>query len=315
MKEDKITYIQKSKLYIKLMLNINQWSGIEKKDIDLWLSNFSDFDDGDKYYIYKLLVNIIYFSEDDVLSILKDGIYNSLFYDDILQRQLEAGFQLRNQFLDNMVKSKISESYFIPLLDASKPHESGLSVMRQLVQNEIIKPEQSCFDSNITCEFDKSKYKQMIIVDDCVGSGNQITDFWNKKKIKVKDSEILFKNWILSENISVKYLTLFGYDKNIDKIQKAIPELKIICAKMLSDIHRVFNNPTYIWSDINESLSFQKILTEININSYGYDGLDFAFVMHKTIPDWSLPIFWKDDSEFNCLLRRKNSNVRSVQSL
>lgn len=96
-------------------------------------------------------------------------------------------------------------------------------------------------------------------------------------------------------------------------MRKDIPELKIICTRYLSDYHRVFSDDNYIWNDNKERDNalalFESLTKNVGISLKGYKGLDFAFIMHKTIPDWSLPIFWKYNNDWNLLMRRKNSNV------
>lgn len=316
MTEENSSYIQKCKMFIKMMTSLQQWSGVSNADIDLWLNNFIDSTEEELFYIYKLLVNLIYFSEQDVNNILKDGLYNGLFYNDILDSQIENNFQLSKHALNSIVKEKITESYFIPLLDASKPHESGNYIMRQMVQNNLITTNQSGFPSTLAEIFDVNKFKRIVIVDDCVGSGQQLNSFWNESTLKYDNTLVLFKDWVKLHDISANYLTLFGYEDNILEIQKNIPELNICCVKMLRNIHRVFGSESYIWKNETERLKAKKVLEQVlkekDIPLYGYQNLDFAFVMHRTIPDWSLPIFWKENDDFKCMIRRKNSNDLSI---
>ena len=109
------------------------------------------------------------------------------------------------------------------------------------------------------------------------------------------------------------YLTLFGYNESIKHLQKEFPELNIVCVRMLNNQHRVFSDTSYIWDNNEEKTRAFDLLNSLaqnaGISIYGYKGLDFAFIMHKTIPDWSLPIFWEENSNWKPLLRRKNSNA------
>ena len=112
--------------------------------------------------------------------------------------------------------------------------------------------------------------------------------------------------------IVANYLTLFGYNKSIYNLQKEFSNLNIYCVRELNDQHRVFSDSSYVWKDENEKAKafdlFNSLAENAGVPIYGYKGLDFAFIMHKTIPDWSLPIFWKQNSDWKLLLRRKNSN-------
>lgn len=307
-------YITKFKMFIKLMISDQHWSGISKIDIENWISNFSEIPTEEKYLIYKLLTNIIYFSEKDVEYILKIGVYNNLFGDIILQKQLEHKFQLSIKALENIVQEKFQKTCFIPLLDSLAPHESGNYINRLLVQKGIIQQYQSVFPHNIVKAVNEHGFNRIIIVDDCVGSGDQLRDFWNSTSLTLENKKtILLKEWCSINGIEVYYLVLFGYFPNVEILKKDLDGINIQCVKMLNDTHRVFALNSYIWDDEEElqrarSL-FGKIAMESGIDLYGYKGLDFAFIMHQTIPDWSLPIFWKETSDWKCLLRRKNSNA------
>jgi AraC-like DNA-binding protein len=57
-----------------------QWSGLTQAEVDLWLQNFRTLGLEEKELVYKLLVNIIYFSEKDLESILREGVYNCVGY-------------------------------------------------------------------------------------------------------------------------------------------------------------------------------------------------------------------------------------------
>lgn len=309
-------YIHKCRLFIELMLSNQQWSGLTKSDIDRWISNFVELGESEKYYIYKLLSNIIYFSEKDVENILRDGVFNHLFGNIILNNQIVNKFQLSMRALENIVIGEIRKTCFIPLLDASAPHESGNYISRILVQKGIIYQYQSLFCSSIDNDFISRGFNRIVIVDDCVGSGDQLTEYWTEKatiNIEENNKKMLLKDWSKNNGIEVHYLTLFGYENNIIQLQSSLPELKIHCVKMLGDVHRVFGDNSYVWDDNEEKECALKIINQIayekSIDLYGYKGLDFALVMHQTIPDWSLPLFWRETPDWKCLIRRKNSNA------
>lgn len=311
---DDENYINKCKAYISLMLSSQQWSGITKADVNRWLSNFEDVTEQELCVAYKILSKLIYFSERDVENLLRDTITNKLFSDLILQKQIENEFQLSEKALNNIVQEEICGSCFVPLLDSDAPHESGNYVSRLLVQKEIIRAEQSFFLNKLAERYYKNHYKRIIIVDDCIGSGQQISTFWDETaKINVDGQLCLLKEWINENHIEVIYLALFGYEENVKRLQKDKKGIKIYCAKMLGDMHRVFNKESYMWDSAEEyEMGYDflsRIVRENGIELLGYTGLDFAFIMHQTIPDWSLPIFWRETSDWKCLLRRKNSNV------
>ena len=78
-------YINKCKAFIDFMLTQQQWSGLTKANIDSWLSNFRGLSHEEQELVYKLLTNVIYFSENDVTEALRSGVYNCLSYSDVLE--------------------------------------------------------------------------------------------------------------------------------------------------------------------------------------------------------------------------------------
>lgn len=313
LEEQSIFFINKCRSYINFMLT-QQWSGIEKQDIDRWIDNFSGFTVQEKMFAYKLLINLIYYSEKDIIGTLKDAIYNKIFYKTILERQVEADFNLSPKALLNLVKEELSETCFVPLLDSGKPHESANYVSRLLVQQGIISPYQSLFVTNIEEAMKEYKFTRLIVIDDCVGSGDQLRAFWNTCKLKQKNGNVvLLKNYCKENDIEPNYLTLFGYKPSIQQLRKEFLELNIFCIRELEDAQRVFQNNSYVWRDekeLNEAINFfEKVTCERGIALWGYRNLDFAFIMHQTIPDWSLPLFWQENPDWNLLMRRKNSNA------
>ena len=108
-------YINKCKAFIDFMLTQQQWSGLTKADIDSWLSNFKGLSHEEQELVYKLITNVIYFSENDVTDALKIGVYNCLSYSDILEKQKSSGFSLSTNSLKNAHKSNINKACFVPL--------------------------------------------------------------------------------------------------------------------------------------------------------------------------------------------------------
>ena len=291
------------------MMAHHQWSGIDKEDVDRWMNNFTNLSDEVKKLALTILINIIYYSETDIISALKHGIYNLLFKDLVLKRQIDLHFSLSPKALSNIITEELDSSCFIPLLDKNAPHESGNSISRLLVQNNIINADQSIFLHDIKID---SKYKRIVIIDDCVGSGDQLIKFWNENaKIKKDNSDILLKDACLSiPNLIVNYLTLFGYRNSIKELQEKLNGLEIYCVNFLSNANRVFSDESYVWQNdelVNAKEKIRELVNERGIPLLGYKDLDFAFIMNKTIPDWSLPMFYMETSDWSPLLRRKST--------
>ena len=121
-------YINRCKAFVDFMLSQRQWSGISNADIDAWLSNFKGLNHEEQELVFKLLTNIVYFSENDVTEALRIGVYNCLSYSDILEKQKTSNFSLSTNALNNIHKANINKARFVPLLDSQAPHESANSI-------------------------------------------------------------------------------------------------------------------------------------------------------------------------------------------
>lgn len=176
----------------------------------------------------------------------------------------------------------------------------------------MITPEQSIFLDNLPCVAMKNQITKLIIVDDCVGSGDQLTNFWTTSTVTDNGNIVTISEFCNIHQIQAKYLTLFGYEESIQNLRTKLSGIDIYCVRLLYDNLRVFSDSSYIWEDIDERDKALKLFAEITKNAgiplWGYKNLDFAFMMHKTIPDWSLPLFWKENADWNLLMRRKNSD-------
>lgn len=306
-------HINRCKSYVAFMLSQQQWSGLTKAEVDRWLSNFRNLQSKEILLVYKLLTNIIYFSEKDVLEALKEGVHNCICYKAILDKQTNADFGLSQQALSNILKEEINKTCFIPLLDSDSPHESGNYITRLLVQQGIIPQECSMFIDRLATTFQSGTVTRLVIVDDCVGSGNQLRDFWEDTLVFVGTENIPLKELCKRYNIGTNYLTLFGYDQSILGLKNEFKDLDIHCVRFLSETQRVFSDSSYIWENCGERDAalelFNSLAKDSGIPLYGYRSLDFAFIMHQTIPDWSLPLLWKETADWKLLMRRKNSNA------
>lgn len=305
-------YINKCKAFIDFMLSQQQWSGLTKSNVDSWLNNFKGLPQEDQVLVYKLLTNIIYFSENDVADALKIGVYNCLSYNDVLEKQKSSGFSMSVHALDNLHRTKINKTCFVPLLDSWAPYESGNNICRILVQQQIVPQNRSMFIDQVPDLLKACQVNNLVIVDDCVGSGDQLNTFWQETMVNDDGVSVTIKELCCKYGVQANYLTLFGYNKSIEILRKKFTDLNIFCVRELNDQHRVFSDSSYIWKNADERAKaftlFYSLSKNAGIEIYGYKGLDFAFVMHKTIPDWSLPIFWKENNDWTLLLRRKNSN-------
>jgi hypothetical protein len=286
----------------------SQWDYLTFSDVCNWLDdNFKNDVEG-KYYATKILLHTVYYKKQDIENLLAYGleekIYGRMVKDELLTQE--------NIYLSNseaLAKAeKLKETtFFVPLLDSNKPHESGNSVIGDLVHKQGVSPRQVAFHWDITKE-KLAGDKLLIFVDDCVGSGNQLKRFWNSSAIQG------IKRICEELGIRIYYLVLVGYENNLTvlKEENKLVGIDIAVCDVLTDKNRVFSNDNIIWdkgSNERERVVeyFKKVQNQRGINFLGFTKLDFSVILHDRLPNWSLPMFWKETTSWKSLLRRKTT--------
>lgn len=299
----KENYIDQSMMYFDFLLESKQWSGITPRDYKNWIKNFDDLPDG-TYIACKLLNHILYFSESDIIHFLEDAI-QTIYYDVILEKQLESGFECMPSVLDYLVRQSIKKTVFVPLLASDSPGESGPELARILTRNQLV-------STNMQYAHDipnETAYRRLVIIDDNIGSGSQFRSFWSDAFIR--GGKALSK-WCGENDIKPYYLVIVGCNDSIVELQAEFPEVKFVCEERLYQGHRYFSSESRCWhkKDDVETIknSLRVFLEEREISLLGFNDMDYGVVMHKTIPDWSLPLFYKRRDVWQPLLERKNSN-------
>nr|WP_320154051.1 hypothetical protein [uncultured Draconibacterium sp.] len=298
-------YIDNKKAIIRVICRTRQWSGLNESDVFDWLDNF--LDPFGKYVALKILLNSIYYSEKNIIALLKHGIYQKIIGEEIKCKLINDDAILAPRTETNsLVFKSIQKTAFIPLLDNYKPGESGNQMTRYLIQNRICTPEKTYFIENLS-EPEISELNTLVFLDDCIGSGNQLEDYFDKIHVREK------LDFACRNGVRVYYLILTGYNKNIATVQMKgkMKDIEIVACDELSEIDRIFNQKNIIWHDDDEYCRaneyFEHLEKEFGINQYGYSNLDFAVFIHNNVPDWSLPIFWMENSDWTPLMKRKNS--------
>ncbi len=312
--EDLADYIDYAWKSILFFLKCGQWSGLKKFEVTQWLENF-EYNLIDQYYAHRLLSKLLYYSEEDMEILIKEGIFSSIIGEQVLQKQIEHSFSLTEEELTTEFDTILKNTLFVPVKDRTGPGESGEQISRLLINKLLIETEQVVYSRDI--DESHRKYGQLIIVDDCIGSGYQCEDFWSKTL--TSESEIInghiekmkLRTWCSQNNIRAYYVVLTGYKDSINMLSDQFEDLSICSVEVISDEYRVFRTSSSYWEDQDELKNALQFFSDFCFKKrrplLGHENLDFALIMHKNIPDWTLPFFWGHSKGFNILMQRKNS--------
>lgn len=227
--------------------------------------------------------------------------------------QISSDFNKSSDELKENLNLALKSSRIVPLLDKDKPYESGPVVTRILVQKLQI-PGRIIINPNQILEEIYKGCKRIIIVDDCVGSGDQITSFWTERHLPVNNyTTSLEEMATVFPNVDFHYLTLVGVDSGIKAAEQILPRLHITVCETLTDEHRVFSKNSHFFAsedEKNRAIDYLKnLLIPQRISLKGHAGLDYAVAFHHNMPDWSLPLFYKRRTNWRPLVPRKDSDA------
>lgn len=297
-------YVDQCALFFNFLLRKRQWSGITTADYMRWIKNFDSLEEG-KYIGTRILNSLLYYSEDDLIKLLDDVIMGVFEQEVVLPLQLEKCFSCLPSEIEYAVTEAVSKTIVMPAIeDMMDPGASGPEIIRH-VRNHFRPQLQSTFNQNLVKD---ACYERLIIIDDCIGSGDQCGTFWTTAEIS--DGSLL-RDWAIKTGTKAYFIALVGYKKTVETLRTQYPELTIICAEYIDEHHQIFGEKNRCWRDNTEGQWAEGILgtklEEHGISLRGHEDLCFAVALHKTIPDWSLPALYKNKNDWQHLLERKTT--------
>jgi len=296
----KESYIDESRNYFSFLLEARQWSGFGSKELNQWIKNFGAIEDGE-YIACRILNELLAYSEEDIVQMFIGAFSDVLHKEILLPKQIESGFSCLKSDLDFELNNALRRTLFVPLSVNGAPGESGAEMIRLLTKKSGLgMTRQFHSDINDDCECDR-----IIILDDCIGSGEQFRDFWNGARIK---SERLFREWCVEKGVRIYYIVLVGTETAVKELKEEYDEVEFVCVEVLKESHSVIESIQQDEIFTLHQNELEKYLEELNINLKGFADLTYAVALHGNIPDWSLPVFHKEREQWKPLIRRKDSN-------
>lgn len=313
---------QNDELFEKISKLISHvWSnGYDKRNVDIWLSNFdgSCFDkDYEKFLALFLLSHFLYFNQDMVRQMLAFA-YTELFVIPLKQKiRKELNNTLNSYEINKKFEAELESTLFI---GAGNPSESGAHLLyffRQI--NNLSKEHFSDFygmfteheyqiDSismglEIQTDIELSKNRQdinkIVFFDDLIGSGTQMKLYLEKRLIAIRK---------IDPEIDIQLISLFATEKGLNLInEKDMFNGKARSLFLLDDSFKAFNIES---RNFKSKLDATKPIKEPSLedlekfckyygeklwsgeNALGYKNNQLMIGFSYNTPDNTLPIFW-----------------------
>ncbi|XOV92684.1 MAG: hypothetical protein ACFHWX_21060 [Bacteroidota bacterium] len=312
--QEKQDYIDIVENRIFFYIEAKFWSKPKLNQFRAWLSNFKSLDE--KYFAFKLLDNFVYYSEEDIAALLQYGLEEKIFKRKILHADLNSKFCILNNELDKIREEFISKTAIMPLR-SDNASSSGPQIVRYLTNDLGFPEEQVLFNDKLSKKLILDKYDRILIVDDFIGTGDQIIDFWNYDKFSFEGESLSMyeiRDSLNKDhyNVDFEYLCVVATSKGIARFYAGDAgfrnDLSITYCEELNEKFIIFGSNS-IYFDNDEIDTAKKILSEVcsnaNLNFLGFSGLNYALAFHHSIPDSSLPLFYTKNENWHFLFRNK----------
>lgn len=265
-----------------------------KKVLDLWKINSSDKDEF-KQKIKSWLSNKEFQTESSVGNIIYEEAFQLLKYIDYnsLATIYEKNKANAAQILP-MIKSDISTTFIFPLGESSA--DGGTQYIKTYTEELSIEKSNANgkYSFNYSFFTKKVNVRNIILVDDFIGSGDTITKFISRN--------IKAFNFTRSNNIKV-YLVCLYCNKDIFDKYDGKEFTKIIASTILDSRYKIFNKASYFVKENENSNSIKKWCQKIGKSLYspgplGYKDSQYLIAFENNTPNNTLPIIWAgNDSE------------------
>ena len=304
-------FVERTKSKVFFYIESTIWNNIDHKRLISWLNQFNEETEEEIYLAYLLLDSLVYYNKSDCLKLLSKGIFDLVIREIVLRSDKQSDFRKNELELKDLIKGCLSRVGFMTLLtDGDNETTVSSRVLTRYLTHEMDFSEDQVFDpSDLETVYDK--FDIIILVDDFIGSGRQIINFWYHTEISFKGSQKLISDVCLENSISMKYLCLVADEKGLanfygdgDKLN-----LQIWPCESLNKSHGFFEMESDRFESTEDCEKYKRIYTEVcdrnGIKSFGYELGELTIAFEHTLPDSTLPIFWEHPESY--LVRNKKT--------
>jgi hypothetical protein len=267
----------------------------------LWLQNFEP---SEKPYAIALLDAFILFNEQMTEQLFRSAVRGvgamlidpSIDYSESRRRWLE--------FLGEVVLTH-------PTGETPNPSDSGFSYARRmrkafgLHQSQIMSPDRAI-------EAAKESRRPVLFVDDFAGSGNQFIETWQRPYAQPGGHSLSFSDVFDSDiERNAFYAPSLCTQLARERIYEDAPAVRISAAHLIPYTASLVDvNSAYIPVDLRNEMA--NVVAEASSraripprDAFGFANLGLGVAFEDSVPDASLPIFWKETDAWQPLIARR----------
>lgn len=266
---------------------------ISNNEIRTWLEQFGRFEE--QRIIFNILQNVKFYSNSEIRYKMEE-----LFHE--VKREINKN--QKSRFIEQGKRKR--EDVLVSYLDKS-PVKSGPEYAKIFVEaNNIYKDNSTIPDKLESKLLELKNINALVFIDDFIGSGNSIIE--NLEPILNENRKILKENNIL---IIIGVITGFEEAKHkiLDFVKKQDLQIVIKLLDPLNKSDKCFDNDSLIYPKQIEREKAKGICSKIGLtiekkHPLGYYDCQARVVFPNTCPNNSLPILWKESTNWKPLFTR-----------
>ena len=255
----------------EIAAEVKRWKGVKtQEEIESWLLMF---DDHERDVALKLLGNTKYYG----------------------QRQIDKRLKvLHGKFL-RTIAHRPRDVWFFGVGGPSKSGQMLLYRYRAVngLSEDYFKP------LSMLPAFAAKGIRALAFVDDFMGTGNQLIEFWHE--------ELSNRHGI--ERAELYCLVLFAFESAVESVRAQSP-FDVVCVELLDERDRVFSRECTIFSTEEERIRAEEICRQHGEVLWpecplGYDDSQALIAFDYQTPNNSLPILWSNAKNWIPIFERK----------
>ena len=270
-------------------LNNYLWENyLTTRSVSKWFANFdgqSSGNEAEQETALNLIKKFLYYNEKEIRYLCKSA-FSLLKRHAIVQNanQLftQAGERQVQTFMDNCLFSYVGRA-----------GESGAMLSCPFRQENDI-PVRRCMEpaAFLTNEITDGQLanSNLIFLDDFVGTGTQVNEFWDTRVAQIKNR---------CANVKIHWLALVATKRATENILQHT-NIPIICPQILDESYQAFNALSKIFPDPQKRETAKSVCKYYgerlvgNEDALGYKDSQVLLGFHHNIPDNTLPVIWAE---------------------
>ena len=287
---------------IQSMMEIGVWPSSERMNFRAWLGNFKE---EERPFAFNLLNVFIYYNENLVDALFRAAVQRLSVPMVRSATSVQDARNLWRRFLASVQVTYVQG-------EDPNPTDSGLLFARKARQVLGIDQKQITEPKQVPSALLQKPGSSIIIVDDFVGSGNQMIETWHRSYGSTAGQPATLGEAV-QNGASVYFIPVVATKYGLEKIESECSGLMVSPAHVLDDRYSLTAPDSILWPDALKpgALSFLRnasrragIVEEYEFGWRGFHDLALALAFHHSVPDATLPLFFWNKNGWAPLITR-----------